>query len=238
MLILPAIDLRAGRCVRLRQGRYDQETVFDDDPVAVARRFEAAGATWLHVVDLDGARTGEPGNRDTVRRIADSVGMQVEVGGGIRTTQAAGEMLAMGVARVIVGTRAIRDPEWLKKVADRFPHQVALGLDARGAGAVAVQGWTEKTGLMVADVFDAVRGLALAAIIYTDIARDGMMSGPNLEATAEVVQATCLPVIASGGVTTIQDVEHLKAAGVAGAIIGRALYEGKMTLEEALAAAR
>ena len=276
MLILPAIDLRAGRCVRLRQGRYDQETVFDDDPVAVARRFEAAGATWLHVVDLDGARTGEPGNLDTVRRIADSVGMQVEVGGGIRTTQAAGEMLAMGVARIIVGTRAIREPAWLKEVADRFPDQVALGLDSRGskvgnssgyesgspptatASALAglppdaqaapsapsamtagtfTDGWRVKSQRKVSDLLREIHGLPLAAIIYTDIARDGMMSGPNLEATAEVVQATCLPVIASGGVTTIQDVEHLKAAGVAGAIIGRALYEGKMTLEEALAAA-
>ena len=260
MLILPAIDLRAGRCVRLRQGRYDQETVFDDDPVAVARRFEAAGATWLHVVDLDGARTGEPGNRDTVRRIADSVGMRVEVGGGIRTTQAAGEILAMGVARVIVGTRAIRElqasapmdtsarvvvgaraireSKWLNELTERFPRQVALGLDARGAGAVAVQGWTEKTDLKVGDVFDAVRGLALAAIIYTDIARDGMMAGPNVVTTKALAQVCPFDLIASGGVTTIQDVEHLKAAGVAGAIIGRALYEGKITLEAALAAAR
>ena len=277
MLILPAIDLRAGRCVRLRQGRYDQETVFDDDPVAVARRFEAAGATWLHVVDLDGARTGEPGNLDTVRLIAKAVSMQVEVGGGIRTTQAAGEILAMGVARIIVGTRAIREPAWLKEVADRFPHQVALGLDSRGskvgnssgyesgspptatASALAglppdaqaapsapsamtagtfTDGWRVKSQRKVSDLLREIHGLPLAAIIYTDIARDGMMSGPNLEATAEVVQATCLPVIASGGVTTVQDVERLKAAGVAGAIIGRALYEGTITLEAALAAAR
>jgi len=238
MLILPAIDLRAGRCVRLRQGRYDQETVFDDDPVAVARRFEAAGATWLHVVDLDGARAGEPKNLDTVRRIAQTVGMQVEVGGGIRTTQAAGEILAMGVARIIVGTRAIREPAWLKEVADRFPHRVALGLDARGAGAVAVQGWTEKTDLMVADVFYAVRGLALAAIVYTDISCDGMMAGPNVAATKALAQECPFDLIASGGVTTVQDVERLKEAGVAGAIIGRALYEGTITLEAALAAAR
>jgi len=238
MLILPAIDLRAGRCVRLRQGRYDQETVFDEDPVAVARRFEAAGATWLHVVDLDGARAGEPKNLDTVRRIVEAAGMQVEVGGGIRTTLAAGDILAMGVARVVVGTRAIREPEWLKELADKFPRQVALGLDSRGAGAVAVQGWTEKTDLMAGDVFDAVRGMALAAIVYTDIARDGMMSGPNVAAAKALAQVCPFDLIASGGVTTVQDVKRLKAAGVAGAIIGRALYEDKITLQEALAAAR
>jgi phosphoribosylformimino-5-aminoimidazole carboxamide ribotide isomerase len=277
MLILPAIDLRAGRCVRLRQGRYDQETVFDDDPVAVARRFEAAGATWLHVVDLDGAWAGEPGNLDTVRRITQAVGMQVEVGGGIRTTQAAGEILAMGVARIIVGTRAIREPAWLKELADRFPRQVALGLDSRGskvgnasgygsgspptatASALAgpspnaqapppapnamaagtfTDGWRVKSQRTVSDLLRDFGKLPLAAIIYTDIARDGMMLGPNLAATAEVVRATVLPVIASGGVTTVQDVERLKAAGVAGAIIGRALYEGTITLEAALAAAR
>ncbi|MCX5672899.1 MAG: 1-(5-phosphoribosyl)-5-[(5-phosphoribosylamino)methylideneamino]imidazole-4-carboxamide isomerase [Planctomycetota bacterium] len=237
MLILPAIDLRAGRCVRLRQGRYDQETVFDEDPVAVARRFEAAGAKWLHVVDLDGARAGEPKNLDTVRRIVEAAGMQVEVGGGIRTTQAAGDILAMGAARIIVGTRAIRESEWLKELADKFPRQVALGLDARGAGAVAVQGWTEKTDLMAGDVFDAVRGLALAAIVYTDIARDGMMSGPNVAATKALVQVCPFDLIASGGVTTAEDIERLKETGVAGAIIGRALYEGTITLEAALEAA-
>jgi phosphoribosylformimino-5-aminoimidazole carboxamide ribotide isomerase len=237
MIILPAIDLRGGRCVRLRQGRYDDETVFDEDPVAVARRFEAAGAKWLHVVDLDGARAGEPQNLDTVRQIVEAIGMEVQVGGGIRTTGAAGEILAMGVARIIVGTRAIREPEWLREVADRFPHQVALGLDARGAGAVAVQGWTEKTDLMVADVFDAVRGLALAAIVYTDISCDGMMAGPNVVTTKALAQVCTFDLIASGGVTTVDDVKRLKAAGVAGAIIGRALYEGRITLEAALAAA-
>jgi phosphoribosylformimino-5-aminoimidazole carboxamide ribotide isomerase len=237
MLILPAIDLRAGRCVRLRQGRYDQETVFDDDPVAVARRFKAAGAKWLHVVDLDGAREGEPKNLDTVRRIVAAAGMQVEVGGGIRTTLAAGDILAMGVARVVVGTRAIREPEWLKELADKFPRQVALGLDARGAGAVAVQGWTEKMDLMAGDVFDAVRDLALAAIVYTDIARDGMMSGPNVAATKALAQVCPFDLIASGGVTTPEDIERLKETGVAGAIIGRALYEGTITLEAALEAA-
>jgi phosphoribosylformimino-5-aminoimidazole carboxamide ribotide isomerase len=236
MLILPAIDLRGGRCVRLRQGRYDDETVFDEDPVAVARRFEAAGAEWLHVVDLDGARAGRSENLDTVRRIVRAVGTPVEVGGGIRTTGAAGDILEMGVARVIVGTRAIREPEWLRALAAKFPARVALGLDARG-GLVAVEGWENPTVRTAADVLADIDGLALAAIIYTDIARDGMMAGPNVEATAEVVKATRLPVIASGGVTTVEDVKRLKAVGVAGAIIGRALYEGRIRLEAALAAA-
>jgi len=236
MLILPAIDLRGGRCVRLRQGRYDDETVFDEDPVAVARRFEAARAEWLHVVDLDGARAGRSENLDTVRRIVRAVGTPVEAGGGIRTTGAAGDILEMGVARVIVGTRAIREPEWLRALAAKFPARVALGLDARG-GLVAVEGWENPTVRTAADVLADIDGLALAAIIYTDIARDGMMAGPNVEATAEVVKATRLPVIASGGVTTVEDVKRLKAVGVAGAIIGRALYEGRIRLEAALAAA-
>jgi phosphoribosylformimino-5-aminoimidazole carboxamide ribotide isomerase len=236
MIILPAIDLRGGRCVRLRQGRYDDETVFDEDPVAVARRFEAAGAKWLHVVDLDGARAGAPQNLDTVRQIVEAIGMEVQVGGGIRTTGAAGTILQMGAGRVIVGTRALREPAWLGELAGEFPGRIALGLDARG-GCVAVEGWESQTARTAADVLASVRGLALAAIIYTDIARDGMMAGPNIEATAEVVSATRFPVIASGGVTTVDDVKRLKAAGVAGAIIGRALYEGRITLEAALAAA-
>jgi len=237
MIILPAIDLIGGRCVRLRQGDYSRETVFDEDPAAVARRFEAAGATWLHVVDLDGARLGEPKNVDTIRAIVSAVRMSVEVGGGIRTTQAAADLLGMGVHRVIVGTRAVREPEWLAEIAGKFPGRVALGLDAK-SGRVAVEGWQRRAGRTAAEVAGSAAGLPLAAIIYTDIARDGMMVGPNVEATAELVKATRLPVIASGGVTTADDVRRLKKAGTAGAIIGRALYEGKMTLEAALQAAQ
>jgi phosphoribosylformimino-5-aminoimidazole carboxamide ribotide isomerase len=188
------------------------------------------------VVDLDGARAGAPQNLDTVRQIVEAIGMEVQVGGGIRTTGAAGTILQMGAGRVIVGTRALREPAWLGELAGEFPGRIALGLDARG-GCVAVEGWESQTARTAADVLASVRGLALAAIIYTDIARDGMMAGPNIEATAEVVSATRFPVIASGGVTTVDDVKRLKAAGVAGAIIGRALYEGRITLEAALAAA-
>ena len=236
MIILPAIDLIGGRCVRLRQGDYNQETVFDEDPVAVARRFEAAGAKWLHVVDLDGAREGEPKNLATIRAIVGAVRMSVEMGGGIRTTAAAQGLLDLGLARVILGTRAAREPEWLAEVATKFPGRVALGLDARD-GRVAVEGWREETARTASDLVASVAGLPLAAIIYTDIARDGMMSGPNIEATAVLVKASPFPVIASGGVTTVDDVRRLKKVGVAGAIIGRSLYEGKITLDAALAAA-
>jgi len=236
MIILPAIDLIGGRCVRLRQGDYNQETVFDEDPVAVARRFEAAGAKWLHVVDLDGAREGEPKNLATIRAIVGAVRMSVEMGGGIRTTAAAQGLLDLGLARVILGTRAAREPEWLAEVATKFPGSVALGLDARN-GRVAVEGWREETARTASDLVASVAGLPLAAIIYTDIARDGMMSGPNVEATAVLAKASPFPVIASGGVTTVDDIRRLTKVGVAGAIIGRSLYEGKITLEAALAAA-
>ena len=236
MIILPAIDLIGGRCVRLRQGDYNQETVFDEDPVAVARRFEAAGAKWLHVVDLDGAREGEPKNLATLRAIVGAVRMSVEMGGGIRTTAAAQGLLDLGLARVILGTRAAREPEWLAEVATKFPGRVALGLDARN-GRVAVEGWREETARTASDLVASVAGLPLAAIIYTDIVRDGMMSGPNVEATAVLAKASPFPVIASGGVTTVDDIRRLTKVGVAGAIIGRSLYEGKITLEAALAAA-
>ncbi|HUU09701.1 MAG TPA: 1-(5-phosphoribosyl)-5-[(5-phosphoribosylamino)methylideneamino]imidazole-4-carboxamide isomerase [Phycisphaerae bacterium] len=238
MLILPAIDLRGGYCVRLRQGDYDQETVFDDDPVRVARRFEDAGATWLHMVDLDGARAGTPRNLKQVEAVVKAVGMQVELGGGIRTTDTAAAVLDLGVARVIVGTRAVREPDWLAEVAGRFPGRVALGLDAR-AGYVAVEGWESGTRQTAAAVLAGAAALPLAAIIYTDIAKDGMMSGPNVEATAELAKKSPLPVIASGGVTTVDDIRRLKdAGGIHGAIIGRALYEGTIALDAAIEAAR
>ena len=236
MVILPAIDLRGGRCVRLKQGRFDQETVFDEDPVAVARRFHDAGARWLHVVDLDGARAGEPKNLAIIEAVVQAVAMPVEVGGGIRTTEAAAGLMKIGAGRVVVGTAAIRHPGWLRELAEKYPHRVALGLDARG-GYVAVDGWEKETRQTVSEILAGAGDLPLAAIIYTDITRDGMMSGPNVETTAALVKAGPFPVIASGGVTTVEDIRRLKAAGAAGAIIGRALYEGKLTLEAALEAA-
>ena len=237
MDILPAIDLRGGRCVRLRQGRYDDETVFDDDPVAVARRFENAGARWLHVVDLDGARAGQPVNLDTIHRIVEAVGLAVEVGGGIRTTEVAAEILGLGVRRAIVGTRAVRQVEWLRALAGKFPGRIALGLDAR-QGKLAVQGWEHETAATPLGFAGGVRDLPLGAIIYTEIARDGMMSGPDVEATRVLAGAVPFPVIASGGVTTVDDIVRLRRAGIPGAIVGRAIYEGKITVEAALEAAR
>jgi len=237
MIILPAIDIRGGRCVRLRQGRFDEETVFDEDPAAVARLFEAAGAEWLHVVDLDGAREGEPRNLDRVRAIREAVGLKMEVGGGIRSTEAAEEVLEAGADRIVVGTRAVREPGWLREVVGRFPRRVAWGLDTQNA-RVAVAGWSEATDKTVVEMIGPVAKLPLAAIIYTDIERDGMMSGPNVAATTLVVSAARpIPVIASGGVTTVKDIQALAKAGAAGAIVGWALYEGKLTLEAALAAA-
>ena len=236
MIILPAIDIRGGRCVRLRQGRFEEETVYDEDPVARARDFEAEGAEWLHVVDLDGARTGEPKNLDRVRAIRAAVGMKIEVGGGIRSTEAAEETLEAGADRIVVGTRAVREPAWLKELAGRFPGRVVWGLDTQNA-RVAVAGWGEVTEKTVVEIIGQAAKLRLAAIVYTDIERDGMMSGPNLAATELVVKASPWPVIASGGVTTVKDVKALKKVRAAGAVIGRALYEGKLTLEDALAAA-
>ena len=240
MVILPAIDIRGGRCVRLRQGDYAQETIFNENPVAVAEEFQKAGAQWLHVVDLDGAREGEPRNLDTIRSIVEAVGssVSIEVGGGIRTTEAVESLFDMGVLRIVAGTRAVSDPAWLAALAARFPQRVAVGVDARG-GRVAVEGWQREANEAAATLVDSLRGLPLAAIIYTDIVRDGMMSGPNVEATATVVKAAApFPVIASGGVTTVEDIRRLKDAGAAGAIVGRALYEGKLTLKAAMAAAR
>jgi len=236
MLILPAIDLRGGRCVRLRQGDYSRETVFDEDPVAVARGFEEAGATWLHMVDLDGARDGEPKNLDKVAAVVEAVGMKVELGGGIRTTEMVETVLGLGLARVIVGTRAVREPEWLAEIARKFPQKVAWGLDTRKA-QVAIAGWGTLTDRTVVEMLDDARDVPLAAIIYTDIERDGMMAGPNVAATTLVVSASPFPVIASGGVTTVEDVARIKETGAHGAIIGRALYDGEITLADALDAA-
>jgi phosphoribosylformimino-5-aminoimidazole carboxamide ribotide isomerase len=236
MIILPAIDIRGGRCVRLRQGRFDEETIFDEDPVARARQFEAKGAEWLHVVDLDGAREGEPGNLDLVRAIRKAVRIKMEVGGGIRSTGAAEEVLEAGADRIVVGTRAVREPKWLEKLARRFAGRIVWGLDTQNA-RVAVAGWSEATEKTVVEIIGQAAKLPLAAIVYTDIERDGMMSGPNVAATEALVKASPWPVIASGGVTTVENIRALAKAGAAGAIVGRALYEGKLALEAALAAA-
>jgi phosphoribosylformimino-5-aminoimidazole carboxamide ribotide isomerase len=237
VLILPAIDLRGGQCVRLRQGDYAQETVFGDDPAALARRWVEQGATYLHLVDLDGARQGHPVNGDSVRRIVQASGVPCQLGGGMRSEEHIDEALAWGVERVIIGTRALLDPAWCEKTCRRFPGRICVGIDAR-QGRVAIQGWQRDSEQSAIDLALRCSAWPLAALIYTDISRDGMLDGPNVEATTELAAAVSVPLIASGGVTTLEDVARLARCGVAGCIIGRALYEGKLDLALAIALAQ
>jgi phosphoribosylformimino-5-aminoimidazole carboxamide ribotide isomerase len=236
MELWPAIDLRGGRCVRLLQGDYGRETVFGDDPVAMVRRFAAAGARRLHVVDLDGAREGAPVQAELVGRMVAAAGMPCQLGGGVRTLEAVQGYVTAGVSRIVVGSVAIENPVLLEELARRYPGRIVLGLDARD-GKVAVRGWLETSAIGAVDVAKRHADLPLAGIVYTDIAKDGMMAGPNLPALAEMVAATPLPVIASGGVSNAADVRAVAACGAAGCIVGRALYEGTLTLEDALEAA-
>ncbi len=233
--ILPAIDLRGGRCVRLRQGNYDDETVFGDDPAAAAERWVGEGARFLHLVDLDGARQGRPVNEESIRRIVRTAGVPCQVGGGFRDDAHVAEALGWGVERVVLGTRALQDPPWLEGLCRRHPGRLVLSLDARD-GRLATDGWRRDSGRSALEAAFRCAELPLAAIAYTDIGRDGMLAGPNFGALAELVAAVSLPLIASGGVTTVADVRRLAELGLAGCIIGRALYEGQIRLPAALAA--
>jgi phosphoribosylformimino-5-aminoimidazole carboxamide ribotide isomerase len=235
MQIWPAIDLRGGKCVRLRQGDYEQETVFAEDPAAVARRFASEGARHLHIVDLEGAREGLPVNLPSVQDIVHAVEIECELGGGIRDEQSVAELLAFGLCRLVIGTSALDDPEWFRATCRKFPGKLVLGIDARD-GLAATEGWLKTSEVSALALARQFAGEPLAAIIYTDIASDGMLSGPNLKAMTEMQSAVTVPVIASGGVTTVDDVARLAQAGLAGCIIGRALYEGTLTLAEALRA--
>lgn len=237
MQIWPAIDLRGGKCVRLQQGDYGRETVFGDDPTAMARRWVQDGGQYLHLVDLDGARDGKLVNLDAVRAIVRAVDIPCELGGGVRDESAIRLLLEAGLARVVVGTKALNEPDWLRRMCALFPHQIALGIDARD-GRVATHGWLETSGVSAVELAKQLEDEPLAALIYTDIATDGMLQGPNLAAMREMAEAVRLPVIASGGVSRAADVAALVETGVAGCIIGRALYENRLTLSEALAAAR
>ncbi len=235
MEILPAIDVRDGKCVRLLQGDYERQIDYADDPLAVAKQFEQAGARWLHMVDLDGAREGKPCNRATIERVVAGTGLKVELGGGLRDTETIESLLEAGVARCVVGTRALEDWDWFKGLVhgNAGRDRIALGLDARD-GMLAAHGWTRSTELSAVAVAERVADWPLAAIIYTDIARDGMMEGPNIEAMREMAEASAVPVIASGGVTRIEDVQRLKTLPLWGAIVGRALYEKTIDLAEAI----
>ena len=236
MELWPAIDLRGGRCVRLLQGDYDRETVFGDDPVAMARRFAADGARRLHIVDLEGAKAGMPVQAELVARMVAAAGVPCQLGGGIRSVDTARAYVAAGVQRLVVGSVAIENPDLLTELAHAFPGQIVLGLDARD-GKVAVRGWLETSPLGAVDVAKRHEQLPLAGIVYTDIAKDGMMAGPNLPALAEMVREVRLPVIASGGVSNAEDIRQVAAVGAAGCIVGRALYEGSLTLAGAALAA-
>jgi phosphoribosylformimino-5-aminoimidazole carboxamide ribotide isomerase len=236
MQIWPAIDLRGGKCVRLVQGDYRRELVFGEDPAAMAKTLVEQGAECLHLVDLDGARDGQPANLDSIRGILAAVDVPCELGGGIRDEATIVRLNELGLSRLVIGTKALREPDWFRAVVRRFPGKLVLGIDARD-GRVATDGWLKTSSMPAVDLARQFDDERLAAIIYTDIAKDGMLAGPNVAAMREMQQSTQLPVIASGGVTTADDVARLAAAGLAGCIIGRALYEGKLTLAEALHAA-
>jgi phosphoribosylformimino-5-aminoimidazole carboxamide ribotide isomerase len=236
VLLIPAIDLKDGQCVRLRQGRMDDATVFSEDPVAMAAHWRDQGARRLHIVDLDGAFAGQPKNRDLIEQMVAVMGaVPVQVGGGIRTMETIAAYLDVGVSAAIIGTKAIEDPEFLQSTAAAFPGKIILGLDAR-SGKVATQGWDETSSVDAIDLAIKVRALALAGIVYTDIDRDGMMSGLNVPATATLARNSGVAVIASGGVTTLQDLTELKEGFadipelLLGAITGRAIYEGSLDL--------
>jgi len=236
MLIIPAIDLKDGQCVRLRQGLMDDSTVFSDDPVAMARRWVDAGCRRLHLVDLNGAFAGEPVNGDVVTAIAKAYpNLPVQIGGGIRSLETIEHYVRAGVDFVIIGTRAVKEPAFVAEACQAFPGKVIVGLDARD-GRVATDGWAEVTEVMAADLARQFEADGVAAIVYTDIARDGMMQGVNVEATVAMARASTIPVIASGGITDMNDIRALKAVanqGICGAITGRAIYEGTLDVAEA-----
>jgi len=236
MIIIPAIDLKEGKCVRLRQGRMESSTVFNEDPTAQARQWEDMGASRIHVVDLDGSVGGKPINLESIKKIARAVRVPVQVGGGIRSQTTVAMYLDAGVGFVILGTIAARDPSAVKGLIAEFPTKVAIGIDAR-SGRVAVEGWTESTDVTAIELASLYQAAPPVAFIYTDIDRDGMMQGPNLASTREFARHGVAPVILSGGVSSLSDVEAilpLEKDGVMGIIIGRALYEGKIGLGDAI----
>ena len=238
MILYPAIDLKGGRCVRLLRGDMESATVFNDDPADQARRFEADGFRWLHVVDLDGAVEGRSGNAEAVSRILAATGNPVQLGGGIRDIPAIERWLQLGISRVILGTAALRDPALVREAARRFPERIVVGVDARN-GRVAVEGWTETSDVTAVELGRRFEDAGVAALIVTDIARDGTLAGVGLETIGAVTDAVSLPVIASGGVGSVEDLRAVRARQgrpIAGVVLGRALYEGRVTAAEALAA--
>jgi phosphoribosylformimino-5-aminoimidazole carboxamide ribotide isomerase len=236
MFVYPAIDLRDGRCVRLRQGDYNQETIFSDDPIAVAKQWVAFGAQRLHIVDLDGAKAGQPVNGPIIRQIVEACRVPCQLGGGIRTDDHLDKVFGWGVQWAVLGTKALEDPAWLRAAAIRYADRLVLGVDARD-GYVATEGWLRTSRTKAIELAMSVEDAPLYAVVYTDIARDGMLNGPNFDSLAEFRAGTRLPVIASGGVSEVGQVQQLAQSHVFGCIVGRALYEGQVTLPELLAVA-
>ena len=240
MLIIPAVDIKRGRCVRLLQGREDSETVFSDDPSAMAARWEGEGAELVHVIDLDGAFSKGPQNVEAVKRILDRVDIPIQLGGGIRSMETISTYLDLGVGRVILGTEAIRNPSLVEQACKAFPNRIMVGIDAR-KGMVAIEGWTQTTEQKAVEMAKGIEGLGLAGIIFTDINKDGMQTGPNIEETKRMAESVSTPIIASGGVGDINDIKalaRLEPLGVVGIITGRALYDGRLDLKQALEVAR
>jgi len=236
MIVFPAVDLKEGKCVRLERGVMASATVYAEDPADAAKRWQDEGAEWLHLVDLDGATAGEPRNRAAVARVLKAVTIPVQMGGGVRTVETLATYLDLGVERVVLGTAALKDPRVLARACEHFPGRVALGIDSRH-GRVAVEGWGHTSEIGTVELARKFESLALAAIIYTDIQRDGMQTGPNIEATRELARMVRLPVIASGGVGRLEDIAALRtleADGVIGVIVGRALYTGSIRLADAI----
>jgi len=237
MLVIPAVDIKGGKCVRLRQGRAEEETVFGEDPLEMARHWESEGAEYLHVVDLDGAFEGVPKNMALVKDIIGALKIKVDVGGGIRTEETIGDLLDSGADRVVLGTRAVESVEWVAELTRKYPRRIAVGIDAR-EGMVATHGWVRTTDVTPIELVKLLADAPVAAYIYTDVLRDGTTTGPNIRAIERFARATDIPVIGSGGVSCLDDLRRLARIGLQGAIVGRALYDGLFTLSQAIAAAR
>ncbi|ARD47306.1 1-(5-phosphoribosyl)-5-[(5-phosphoribosylamino)methylideneamino]imidazole-4-carboxamide isomerase [Sporosarcina sp. P37] len=233
MILFPAIDIRGGKCVRLIQGDYAQEIIYNDSPTDMAQEWQSQGAEYIHVVDLDGAKTGDSANKKAIEAIAKAVSIPVQVGGGIRSMEIVDSHIASGVARVIIGTAAIQNPEFLKEAVKKYGDQIAVSIDARN-GLVATDGWTETSDVKAVDLLQDLAKIGVKTVVYTDIMKDGMLQGPNFEELNIMNEASSIDIIASGGVSTEEDIEKLAADNLYGAIIGKALYEGKLSLKKLL----
>lgn len=237
MIIFPAIDIKDGRCVRLTQGRFDQVSIYNDNPAEVARLWESMGAQYIHLVDLDGAKDGSPASRDMVKSVIDAVDIPVQVGGGIRSLERADQLIELGARRIILGTAAVNDRELTQAVAERYPGRTAVSVDAVN-GMAAVNGWAKVSDTDVLDICTFMQEIGINTLIYTDILMDGMLKGPNFGEYERLMRETSLDIIASGGVTTKEDIERLAKMGIYGAIVGKALYDEKIDLKEAIICSR